>query len=259
MGDGITPGEESIEDAVARLNRESAAAQARARVERDARDDRPAPRSAPPPRPAQPSASTSARVPAANPVPGNVPGQTPGPYQAAYGALSAALAKQGWTGAGVRTSPGSPGGDAVLIPSYAVQLAWGRVIGGAVATFIGFQFSSWIVAAPFNLLFVAPGLIWLATGLLRLRGAGQERAWGDHHGLHLVDRKGERVVPWQDLSRVEAVQRGSSSDKRRARIELTLADGTRLKPRMWDGAVTSQVRAVAHLIEAARAGFTRRG
>jgi hypothetical protein len=259
VGDGITPGEESIEDAVARLNRESAAAQARARADREARDARPAPRSAPSPRPAQTPPPARPAVPAPNPVPGNVANPAPGPYQAAYGAMSAALAKQGWTGSGVRPSPGSPGTDAVLIPSYAVQLAWGRIIGGAVATFIGFQFSNWIVPDPFGLLFVAPGLIWLATGLLRLRGAGRERAWGDHHGLHLVDRAGERVVPWRDLSRVEVVQRGSSSDKRRARIELTLADGTRLKPRMWDGAVTGQVRLVADRINAARAGFTRHG
>ena len=302
MGDGITPGEESIEDAVARLNRESAAAQERMRAERAAREAQgrsavaardsarsadearvrrearaaevarqqaqPG-RAAPPPPPARPSPSPrpaprppapSQQAPRPDPVPGNASSaaSTPGAYQAAYGALTGALAKQGWTGSGVRTSPGSPGSDAVLIPSYAVQLAWGRIIAGAVATFIGYQFSNWVVPDPFGLLFVAPGLIWVATGILRVRGAGSERAWGDHQGLHLVDRKGERVVPWRELARVEAVARGSSSDKRRGRVELTVSDGTRLTPRMWNGVSLTQARQVADRIQAAQAGFTRR-
>ncbi len=288
MGDGITPGEESIEDAVARLNRESAAAQERARADRAARDAqgqsgvdaRNAARSAeearrrreareaelarqkqigrPPGQPVQ-----APPPPRPNPVPGNaapppaVPGSSGGsPYQAAYGALTGALAKQGWTGSGVRSSAGSPGSDAVLLPSYAVQLAWGRVIGGAVATFIGFQISRWIVGDPFGLFFVVPGVIWLVSGILRVRGSGQERAWGDHGGLHLVDAKGERVIPWRELASVDVVQRGSN-DKRRGRIVLTLADGTRLTPRLWDGAGIGPVRAVADRIYAARAGFTR--
>lgn len=287
MGDGITPGEESIEDAVARLNRESAAAQERARADRAARDAqgqsgvdaRNAARSAeearrrreareaevarqkqigrPPAPPVQPP------PPRPNPVPGNaapppaVPGSSGGsPYQAAYGALTGALAKQGWTGSGVRSSAGSPGSDAVLLPSYAVQLAWGRVIGGAVATFIGFQISRWIVGEPFGLFFVLPGVIWLVSGILRVRGSGRERAWGDHGGLHLVDAKGERVIPWRELASVDVVQRGSN-DKRRGRIVLTLADGTKLTPRLWDGAGIGPVRAVADRIYAARAGFTR--
>ncbi|MGD9956175.1 MAG: hypothetical protein AB7O74_04860 [Candidatus Nanopelagicales bacterium] len=301
MGDAITPGEESIEDAVARLNRESAAAQERMRAERaareaqsrssvDARDSARSadeararrearaaevarqqaqpgraapqpPRPAPSPRPApRPAAPAPARPP--DPVPGNASGQapagTPRAYQAVYGALSGALAQQGWTGSGVGTSAGAPGSGAVLIPSYAVQLAWGRIIAGAVATFIGYQFSNWVVPDPFGLIFVAPGLLWVVTGILRVRGASSERAWADHQGLHVVDAKGERVVPWRELARVEAVARGSSSDKRRGRIELTLADGTRLTPRMWNGASLTQTRMVADRIRAAQAGFTRR-
>ena len=296
MGDGITPGEESIEDAVARLNRESAAAQERARAERQAReqrgqagvDSRNAARSAdearqrrearqaelarqqqqpgrapaspaPAPRPAAPRpASPAATGPkTGSSVPG-IPGGTSGgsPYQAAYGALTGALAKQGWTGSGVRGSAASPGSDAVLIPSYATQLAWGRIIAGAVATFIGFQFSRWIVPDPFGLLFVAPGVLWLVSGILRVKGAGSERAWADHGGLHLVDAKGERVVPWHELGPIEVRQNGSR-DKRRGRIVVHLADGTEITPRMWNGAGIGPVNAVADRINAARAGFTR--
>jgi hypothetical protein len=301
VGDGITPGEESIEDAVARLNRESAAAQERARADRAAREQRgqagvdsrnaarsadearqrrearqaevarqqqqpgrapvtpaPAPAPAPAPRPASPRpAGPAATAPKTGSAVPGIPGSSTGsPYQAAYGALTGALAKQGWTGSGVRSSAGSPGSDAVLLPSYAVQLAWGRVIGGAVATFIGFQISRWIVGEPFGLFFVLPGVIWLVSGILRVRGSGRERAWGDHGGLHLVDAKGERVIPWRELASVDVVQRGSN-DKRRGRIVLTLADGTKLTPRLWDGAGIGPVRAVADRIYAARAGFTR--
>lgn len=162
----------------------------------------------------------------------------------------------GWTGSGVRRSPGSPGTDAVLLPSFSQQIAWTRILGGGVASFITVQMSRLIGFGWWGLMLVVPAALWLLSGVLRARAAPSEKAWADHGGLHVVERGQERVVPWPELIGVEAEQR-SSGKNQRGRVVLRLLDGSRVVPRMWDGIALKPVRTTADRILAARAGFVR--
>ncbi len=215
VGDGITPGEESIEEGLERLRRASAE-----------------------PRPAEQQSE---------PRPSIIgPEDPPAPLE------PTAV----WTGSGVRRSPGWPGTDAVLLPGFSPQIAWSRILGGGVASFITFQMARWIGFGWWGLLLVVPAALWLGSGILRVRSAPGERAWADHGGLHVVERGAERVVPWAELVGVEAEQR-SSGKNQRGRVVLRLVDGTRVTPRMWDGVALKPVRTTVDRILAARAGFVR--
>jgi hypothetical protein len=156
-------------------------------------------------------------------------------------------------------TPGVPSpqpGDEVL-PSYSSVLAWTRMFAAIVAAFIATSVSRLF---GFGLLSVAvlvvAGVV-VVRSILRVIAAPQERAWCSSAGLHIVERRAERVIAWSALARAERVSpRGQTKT---AKVVLHLEDGSRVVPRQWNGiGVPVADKVVARIVACQQRALGRR-
>jgi hypothetical protein len=148
-----------------------------------------------------------------------------------------------------------PGDD--LLPSYAVVLAWTRMFAAVVGAFVATSVSRLFGFGLITVVVLVLAAVVVVRSILRVLAAPHERAWGSSAGLHVVERRTERVIPWPSLVRAESVS--PSGQSRSARVVLHLDDGSRVVPRQWNGIGVSQADTVVSRIVGCRQRFQGHG